>query len=303
MKATVAYESPRKQKPTVRPLKFHRNKAGGLTAHGEKGMYEIVRQKPNRRLGIFKWKLGLHGADVVVKGAPMSLDDLSELKAFASSYDAMPPAVEVDIVVEENAKAGEAPTREEWEVVVTNPPAAHRGAILNMAGPGDGFEAGNKIILQGFHDDTQAANVGAAIAKRYRVQVTFGPKRAMEAAEAPARAAEGHICGAGCRHAHEGAHGASEAPRRRTEEERRFPLRWNDTPKGNSFSHGRVGTYATSHIATGRWALLGPNHETLGVFGSKQDAESEAERVEHLERRNTRMRSEYAEEDGGRPLV
>ena len=82
------------------------------------------------------------------------------------------------------AVAHPSPTpREEWEVIVTNPPAAHRGAILAM-GLGETTEAGNKIILRGFHDDEQAARTAGSIARTYKVGVTFGPRNALyEAAE------------------------------------------------------------------------------------------------------------------------
>lgn len=79
--------------------------------------------------------------------------------------------------------AREAPTGSEWEVVVSNPPTAHRGAILALSDPGDGFEAGDKIYLWGFYDDTEASHVATAIARRYRVPVTFGPKKAVEREE------------------------------------------------------------------------------------------------------------------------
>lgn len=302
MKASVAYEGKR-QKPKVKPLKWHIGHRGRNDAHrhlvakGVKGEYRIERQKPNRRLGVFKWCLWLNDKPVTLDKAPyesasspidrkVSDDDLSTLKAFASSYDAMPPTeIDVAVVVVEPAvgerRASESPTREEWEVVVHHAPAAHRGAILNMAGPGDSFEASNKIILQGFHDDTVASNVAASIVKRYHVPVTTGPIR-----KTPVD-------------------GANEAPRRRTDEERRYPLKWTDTPKGNSFAHGTQGSYYVTRAETraDSWDLTGPNAVRLGSFRSKQEAEDEAERAEFLERRNTRMRREYSDDDDGGRLT
>lgn len=280
MKAVVAYEAPRRQKPAVKSLKWHRDHKGlllrqgpeALFAKGVKGVYGIVRQKPNRRLGVFKWRLILSDAPVTVDGKEMSLDDLSELKAFASSFDAIPSGTVIAVSEEtpaapcaacgghasENGRpdpageyaqmqrmaaayarreglgeyvpnsalptgrvengdgiwsfyttppgggrptihevknsvlrqsysrnsANESPTREEWEVIVTNPPAAHRGAILAQ-GLGETQEVGNKIILRGFHDDEQAARTAGSIARTYKVPVTFGPRNKLyEAAEA-----------------------------------------------------------------------------------------------------------------------
>ena len=285
MRATVAYEASRRKKPLVKQLKWHKW-PHGLYANGVKGEYTIRAEKPNRRIGCFKWHLYLNTGDekreninhVEVNGKPMSLDDLSELKAFASSYDAIPSgtviAVNEDRPAREGGPAREAPTREEWEVVVHHPPAGNKGAILNMAGPGDGFEAGNKIILQGFHDDTTASNVAASIAHRYKVPVTTGPIRKST-------------------DANEGS--ANEAPRRRSDEDRRYPLKWTDTPRGNSFAHGAQGSYYVTQAATrsDSWMLVGPNAVDLGAFRSKQQAEDEAERVEFIERRNVRARRDF----------
>jgi hypothetical protein len=196
MKAAVAYEAPRRQKPAVKQLKWHKTrKIGNLTAMGQKGSYEIFPQKPNRRVGIFKWGIGLREQPIVVDGKPISMDDREELKAFASSFDAIPAGTVIE--VEEGAakeacascghRASESPTREEWEVVVSHPPPAHRGAIMSRVGPGEARDLGDRIILSGFHDDAEAANVAASIAKQYRVAVTFGPKLSIlnHAAEAP----------------------------------------------------------------------------------------------------------------------
>lgn len=100
-------------------------------------------------------------------------------------------------VAESSSSVGESPTREEWEVVVTNPPAAYRGRILNLVPPGDGFAAGNKIILQGFHDDEEARHVATGIAQRYGVLVTYGPKRAAAAETSIAQETKAHDCGCG----------------------------------------------------------------------------------------------------------
>src|ERR1019366_50428 len=85
----------------------------------------IERQKPNRRLGVFKWRLtmGPPGGNymanqkpVEVNGVPTSLDDLSELKAFASSYDAIPSGTV--IAVNEAPEANEASGSElQWHLV------------------------------------------------------------------------------------------------------------------------------------------------------------------------------------------
>ena len=357
MKASVAYEG-KSQKPKVKQLKWHRIK-DGLYADGVKGRYLIEAQKPNRRLDIFKWRLLCKAQPVEVNGRPTSLDDLSELKAFASSYDAIPSGTVIAVnepaeaneasgsglqwhLVEDprfrgvigarmqaqgnsgtfvlakqrhgwvvdlggvlldkspaypyfqtaadakaaaskfdrsvrNSAAYESPTREEWEVVVHHAPSQYRNSILAMVGPGDGFEAGNKLILQGFHDDGEASNVAASIVKRYKVPVTTGPIRKL-----PTDANE-----------------ANEAPRRRTDEERRYPLKWTDTPKGHSWAHGLDGLYYVTG-PTGRpvsWLLMDPNGARLGAFVSKQEAEDEAERVEFIERRNTRTRREYRDEE------
>jgi hypothetical protein len=201
MKASVAYEASRRQKPHVKQLKWHLMANGLMAENGVKGIYYITKHKPNRRIGEFKWGLSLqkpgapYAENVVVNGKPISLDDRSELKAFASSYDAIPSGT-VIAVNEANERAGEtckecghakeSPTREEWEVIVTSPPPAHRGAILAM-GLGETQEVGNKIILRGFHDDEQAARTAGAIARTYKVGVTFGPRNALyEAAEGAA---------------------------------------------------------------------------------------------------------------------
>src|ERR1019366_2823725 len=249
MKVSVAYEG-KSQKPKVKQLKWHignRKRTGAnryLIAQGVKGVYRIERQKPNRRVGIFKWLLMLDNEPAVidVKGTPMSLDDLTELKAFASSYDAIPSGTV--IAVNEppaGGRANESPTREEWEVVVHHAPSQYKNSILSMVGPGDGFEAGNKLILQGFHDDGEASNVAASIVKRYKVPVTTGPIRKLPPDE------------------------ANEEPRRRTDEERRYPLKWTDTPKGNSFAHGVQGDYYVVERVDG-WGLSGPNAVNLGTF-------------------------------------
>src|ERR1019366_5829063 len=330
MKVSVAYEG-KSQKPKVKQLKWHignRKRTGAnryLIAQGVKGVYRIERQKPNRRVGIFKWLLMLDNEPAVidVKGTPMSLDDISELKAFASSYDAIPSGTVIAVnepaeaneasgsglqwhLVEDprfrgvigarmqaqgnsgtfvlakqrhgwvvdlggvlldkspaypyfqtaadakaaaskfdrsvrNSAAFESPTREEWEVVVHHAPSQYKNSILSMVGPGDGFEAGNKLILQGFHDDGDASNVAASILKRYKVPATTGPIRKLPLDE------------------------ANEAPRRRTDEERRYPLKWTDTPKGNSFAHGVQGDYYVVERVDG-WGLSGPNAVNLGTF-------------------------------------
>jgi len=85
------------------------------------------------------------------------------------------------------ANEARSPTGAEWEVIVMNPPAAHRGAILNMALPGEGEAVGDRIILGGFFDDDEANHVARAITKRYRVPVTIGPRRALETAQEGAR--------------------------------------------------------------------------------------------------------------------
>jgi DNA repair protein RadC len=86
-------------------------------------------------------------------------------------------------IQEQNGAASESPTRGEWEVIVTNPPREHRGHILSMAGPGYGYAEGNKIILNGFHDDEEARHVANSISRKYGSVVTFGPRRKLEAAE------------------------------------------------------------------------------------------------------------------------
>lgn len=74
-----------------------------------------------------------------------------------------------------------APTSEEWEVVVTGVPEAHRGAIMNLVGPGDAEVVGrNKIVLRGFYDDREAANVARAVTRQYGVSAVYGPVRAMK---------------------------------------------------------------------------------------------------------------------------
>jgi proteasome lid subunit RPN8/RPN11 len=90
-----------------------------------------------------------------------------------------------DMRGQEGAKENgrESPTKGEWEVIVTDPPRAHWGHILSMAGPGYGYRAGNKIILDGFYDDEEARHVANSISRKYGAMVTFGPKRKMEAAE------------------------------------------------------------------------------------------------------------------------
>jgi len=208
MKANVAYEGSRKKRrylpeEGVKPLTWHKQgHQGGLHAKGVKGIYRIEAQKPNRRQGIFKWCLLLDNKPAMLNGQPMSNDELAKLKAEAAIYDRLPQGVPVAVVASETppahageayaacGRAGEAPTREEWEVVVTDPPLAHRGHILSMGGPGHAFPAGNKIVIDGFHDDTEASRVAGAIAKQYKVAVTFGPKKAVSVAAEPATAAE-----------------------------------------------------------------------------------------------------------------
>jgi len=217
MKAAVAYEAPHRgrrylPKDGVKPLKWHNHKSGYIFAQGQKGVYSIHAQKPNRRRDIFKWALMVNHflpgstrvgdrESAMLNGQPMSCDDREKLKAEAAIYDAMPQGIPVAIVATEHkageactacGRAAESPTREEWEVIVSSPPAAHRGAILAM-GLGETQEVGNKIILRGFHDDEQAARTAGAIARTYKVGVTFGPRNALyEAAETSARRPEVH---------------------------------------------------------------------------------------------------------------
>jgi proteasome lid subunit RPN8/RPN11 len=79
----------------------------------------------------------------------------------------------------------EAPTRGEWEVVVSHPPSEHRGRILSMAGPGYGESRAGKIYLYGFYDDEEARHVANSISRlygsKYGTTVTFGPRRSMAA--------------------------------------------------------------------------------------------------------------------------
>jgi DNA repair protein RadC len=85
---------------------------------------------------------------------------------------------------EHASESREAPTRGEWEVVVSHPPAEHRGAILSMGGPGYGYESGGKIYLTGFYDDEEARHVAASISRKYGrfgSSVTIGPRRSMAA--------------------------------------------------------------------------------------------------------------------------
>jgi proteasome lid subunit RPN8/RPN11 len=82
-------------------------------------------------------------------------------------------------------EASEAPTRGEWEVIVSHPPKKHRGAILAMGGPGYGRSEGDKIILSGFYDDEEARHVANSISRkygaRYGTSVSYGPRRSMAA--------------------------------------------------------------------------------------------------------------------------
>ena len=90
-----------------------------------------------------------------------------------------------------------APTSEEWEVVVTGVPEAHRGAIMNLVGPGEAESVGrNKVVLRGFYDDREAANVARAVTRQYGVVASYGPARAMKlnAAESVGTPAAGE-CG------------------------------------------------------------------------------------------------------------
>ena len=73
--------------------------------------------------------------------------------------------------------AEESPTRDEWQVIVSNPPAGYRGAILNSVPPGDAYTVGKTIILGGFYDDAEARHVASSITHKYRGSVvTYGPK-------------------------------------------------------------------------------------------------------------------------------
>jgi DNA repair protein RadC len=239
---TVAFENKALERASRRKtkLKWHRADGGGLKSSGERGEYCIVRQRADRRHGIYRWGVKHNGHDVG------STEDLAGAKGLAAHHEFKQSCAEniapvaseesrggsyrarfvkalrlmgepdpegfadrheVDVEryelagVEPNIAAAilmssrhrreldvaengasESPTREEWEVIVTNPPPAHRGAILGMA-PGDSFAAGNKIILWGFHDDEEAAHVAGAIARQYKILVPFGPKRKTEAAE------------------------------------------------------------------------------------------------------------------------
>ena len=84
-----------------------------------------------------------------------------------------------------------APTSEEWEVVVTGVPEAHRGAIMNLVGPGEAESVGrSKVVLRGFYDDREAANVARAVTRQYGVSAVYGPARAMKL-----NAAEAKECG------------------------------------------------------------------------------------------------------------
>ena len=234
---TVAYESPARERAAHRKhkLKWHRNDSGGLKAKsGKGGEFCIVRQRPDRRHGIYRWGV-THNAHSIG-----STDQLAQAKGLAVHHETKQTAPKtrrlqpsdaavMTITARKSCKnlrmmgrrdaeafvdrhyqdveryelagvqpnvaaaildaadtgfddirggeaAEEAPTRSEWEVVVTNPPRAHRGAILNMVPPGDAHAEGNRIFLTGFYDDAEAQHVAGAIAKRYRSQVTFGPK-------------------------------------------------------------------------------------------------------------------------------
>jgi proteasome lid subunit RPN8/RPN11 len=68
------------------------------------------------------------------------------------------------------------PTREEWQVVVTNPPSKYRGSISHIVAPGDAHAVGNSLILGGFYDDEQASRVAAAISRTYGAIASFRPR-------------------------------------------------------------------------------------------------------------------------------
>lgn len=78
--------------------------------------------------------------------------------------------------------AKEAPTREEWEVVVMSVPENLRKSIGSMA-PGGASVVGNSLTLHGFYDDEKAAQVARAVTQKYGLLATSGPKRWAVAAE------------------------------------------------------------------------------------------------------------------------
>jgi proteasome lid subunit RPN8/RPN11 len=244
---TVAYENQALERASRRgrkaKLKWHRADGGGLKSSGERGEYCIVRQRADRRHGIYRWGVTHNGHSVgstedlagakglaahhefkqscaettapsEVPGAAenrgryraqfiksLRLMGESDPEGFANRHEQDVERYELagvepniaaailmssrhhrDLEVAENS-ASESPTRGEWEVVVTNPPREHRGHILSMAGPGYGHAEGNKIYLTGFYDDEEARHVANSISRKYRSQVTYGPRRKMEAAE------------------------------------------------------------------------------------------------------------------------
>jgi hypothetical protein len=81
--------------------------------------------------------------------------------------------------------AAMSPTRDEWQVIIQNPPAGSRGAILSIAPPGEAYTVGRTIVLGGFYDDVEARHVAASITQKYHATVSYGPKSTFGVSEVP----------------------------------------------------------------------------------------------------------------------
>ena len=82
-RVTVAYESAARERAARRKtkLRWHRSAGGGLTAKGERGEFCIVRQRPDRRHGIYRWGVTHAGHSVG------STDQLAQAKGLAAHHE------------------------------------------------------------------------------------------------------------------------------------------------------------------------------------------------------------------------
>jgi DNA repair protein RadC len=105
-RVTVAYESAARERAAERAarkkLKWHRAAGGGLTAKGERGEYCIVRQRPDRRHGIYRYGVTHAGHSIG------STETLAAGKGLAVHHEVRQTCAEVPVVQEGASESKEA---------------------------------------------------------------------------------------------------------------------------------------------------------------------------------------------------